>query len=147
MQVDKLVPSQISFFWDIIKFALEKVLPPSTASDGEGLNAILKKCISGEFQVWFSSVGEGKDQELISLLVTTVQKDIGTDKPYLVLYAFYAFKPIPVGGWDILGGVVDKFAAINSCKTILGYTNNEKLIEFLYQNGYRKDWTIVKKEI
>lgn len=148
--LNKLMPKQIAGYWDAIKHGIKESFPPDIATDPEALNKILIQLMAGNLQCWFStgkSSPEGKVDTFYGFIITKLDEDGLTGAHALVVYALYLYQHAPENAWIEATSKLEEFARHNKCSKIIGYTQNNKLVELSKRFNYSSNWTLLVKEL
>lgn len=123
----KLLPDQVSEHWDEIRLAIEKALFPLAPESDEVMINILKSILSGYMQCWVMWANKDSGAEIHAILTTTIEVDRACGLRYLLIYSFYAIKPLlpelAISAMDTL----KKFARGQRCQKVVAYTNIPKM--------------------
>lgn len=131
----KLIPEQIASYWDIIKEAVEKSLPPKVVEDQDNMNRILESLLLGNAQCWVSHRYNGNSKVLEVILTTQIIYDSMTNTKSLLIYSIYGYGKSPNSSWiDGLKTLV-KYAYANNCVQIIAYSNVEKIKKLVSRLG------------
>ena len=132
----KLLPTQISRFWDIIKYGIEESLPPVAYSNPNVLNNVLSNLLSDKAQCWASYHRDENDTIILEgIIITEVLIDHISMTKNLLIYAMCSFDNNDLSKWTYALGMLAKFAKSQGCLQIIGYTNVDKAIRFAERFG------------
>lgn len=125
----KLLPEQVSKFWDQLGPSIEAALPPNVSADKESLNRILAAILSGRLDCWVNA-REGEEGLILNAVaVTTFNVEPFSLTRELVVYAVYALSGIGLKDWKEGYEVLRKYAMSKGCLRLTAYTSNPKLVE------------------
>jgi hypothetical protein len=141
----KLLPEQVSVYWDIIKHGCQQVLPPMTADNDAAMNDILKKLLMGQFQCWIST--EPQSDRFKCFVISEIATDTFSDQRFFRLYVLYGVRPLTEEDWQEGFEKLQTFAKHNNCTVMTGYTNNEYLCEKLEKFGLVKTFSVISKRL
>ena len=85
--INRLLPDQISKFWDIIKYALEQTLPPFVIKHSDNMNYILSSLLSGKTSCWVSYEKNEDASKINGIILTKIVFDDATHTKNLLLYS------------------------------------------------------------
>ena len=140
----RLLPDQISKFWDIIKFAVEQSLPPLVGDLPDKMNRILSAALSGRVDVWASYTRDEEERTKINaILLTKFIYDDASDTRNLLLYCLYGYEEIKLQSWIDGLDKVSKYAKYHKCSQIVAYTSLTHLIELAEKLGGEADYTFI----
>lgn len=134
MLLIKLLDSQISAYWDILKFALENSLPPTADETPEKMNNILQSLLLGKLQAWVLS-DDVEVQQVKMVVFTRISIDESSETSQLLLYALYSFTPLDAAGVDTMYRTLFKFAKHNKCNRAVAYSDNPNMISVAAKYG------------
>ena len=129
----KLMPEQVSEYWDGIKFAVEEALPPVVGETPEKMNNILMALLNGEMDCWVSYRKE--ESGVVGFVITTITHDSCSDTTNLLLYVIYGMDQTKGVDWIEGYQALRKFALSKGCHRIIGYTTSDKVIKIAKKFG------------
>ena len=141
--VTKLLPEQVSAYWDIIKHAIECSLPPIVGEHPDKMNRILSACLTGQLDVWAEYVKSEEGSKFEGIAVTQFLYDEPSGTKNLLIYCLYGYNPIDVGSWGRSLITIAKYAKEMKCNQIVGYTNVEHLVNLAKGLGGNTDYTFI----
>ena len=141
--VSKLLPEQISAFWDVIKFAIAESLPPITGEHPDIMNRILSSALRGTIEVWAEYVKEGDNIKFEGIALTQILYDEPSGTKNLLIYSLYGYNPIDPGSWARTLVVVAKYAKEINCNQIMAYVTLPHLVSLAKGLGGNTDFTFV----
>ena len=132
----KLLPAQITKHWDIIKFGVERSVPPIAGETPDKINNILRSLIEESMQCW-ASVQVKDDKTLIEgIVLTTVVMDGITGTKSLLVYSIYSFSNESNDmSWIEANKKFLLYAKGRGCDFVIGYTSNKNIIKFIKRMG------------
>ena len=139
----RLLPDQISRFWDIIKYAIEESLPPIAGGSPDRMNRVLMSLLSDRAQCWASyTVGE-EQRRLEGIVITRILYDDVSDTRNLLIYCLYGYEGAGKDSW--LSGLKSlvKYGVSKSCHRIIGYTNLPSIVRIVERLGGETKYTFV----
>jgi hypothetical protein len=137
----KLIPEQISNFWDVIKYAVEQSLPPIIGEQPDKMNRILSSMLCGKLDVWASYKKENFTFEAI--LVTQFLFDEASGVKNLLLYCVYGYIYLEPQTWLDGFDCIMKYAKANKCHSIIAYSSNEYVINLAKKFGGDTSFTFI----
>ena len=144
--VSKLLPEQISAFWDVIKFAVEESLPPIVGQHPDTINRILSSALRGTIDVWAEYVKEEKEEDNIKfegIALTQILYDEPSGTRNMLVYCLYGYGPIDPGSWARTLTVIAKYAKEESCNQIMTYVTLQHLVNLAKGLGGNTDYTFI----
>jgi hypothetical protein len=120
----KLLPDQISIYWDHIKTALVETTPELTA---RGITVILENLLCDSMQCWFELIGEDEDTRLLAILVTSIFQDNFFQANCLRICCLYGFDAITQQQWEEGASTLTNYAKSVDCVRIEAFTKREGL--------------------
>ena len=143
----KLLPDQISKFWDIIKYAIEESLPPLAGDHPDRMNRILSALLSSKVQCWASYRREKNNTIFEGVCLTKLLYDDVSDTRNLLLYSVYGYEKTIEETWMEAFLAVAKYAEGLDCNRIVGYTSVPYLVEKAKLYGANTDNVFVSFDI
>ncbi len=138
----KLLPDQISAFWDIIKYAIEESLPPIAGEGPEKMNNILSALLSSKAECWASYI-VGEDQRRFEgIVITKIQYDDISRTKNLLMYCVYGYEDVDKGSWTSGLKTLVKYASSKGCHRIVAYTDIPYMIELTKKLGGEARYTL-----
>ena len=125
----KMLPGQISAYWDYVKYSIEQALPPVVGEGSDKMINILSTLMTGEMQCWVVFRREEGQVKVIGFVLTTVSSDYCSKTRNLLLYTICTFEK--THGQDWLEGLdaLKKFAKKMNCSRITAFTKQENLMK------------------
>jgi hypothetical protein len=129
--INRLLPEQISKFWDVIKYAVEQSLPPTVGDHPDKMNRILGSMLCGKIDVWMSYTVNGEKRKLNGLVVTRFLYDDASDTKTLLLYCAYSYADERIAHefWVEGYNAMVEYARANKCIRLIAYSDIPYLIE------------------
>jgi len=143
----KLLPDQISKFWDIIKYAVEQSLPPITGEHPDKMNNILFSALDGSIDVWASYEKGSEGSRFEGIVLTEILIDRPSKTKNLLLYCLYGYDKVTRESWESGFQTMLKYAAGKGCSRIVAYTDVPVLIELVKSLGGEAKYTFVSFDI
>ena len=139
----KLLPNQISEFWDIIKYAIEQSLPPIAGEGPDKMNNILTSLISGMAECWASYTINGDQRRFEGIVITKILYDDVSDTKNLLIYCLYGYENVDRSSWTSGFKSLVKYASSRNCHRIIAYTDVPGLVETAKRLGGEARYTFV----
>jgi len=136
--ITKLLPEDVSKYWDIISYGLERSLPP-VANGVERMNNILASLLAGSMECWLGSEGD----QIAGMMVTAVAEDVCSGTRDLMIYALYGYDKLPGELWVEGYSLVSRYAKSKNCGRITAYTNVPSLVEVAKKFGGDTQYTYI----
>lgn len=137
----KLMPDQISHYWDLIKTAIEESSPEVSA---EGANVILENLLCDAMQCWLMLLKDGEEFRLQAVIVTTLFRDNFYQTMYLRLCCLYGFAPLSPELWQEGFEAMRDYAKSVGCSHMEAFTDRKGLPEMIErQFGGRTNYHIM----
>jgi hypothetical protein len=143
----KLLPEQISKFWDIISYAVENSLPPTVGEHPDKINRILSSCLCGGLDVWASY---DKHEDVIKFEGIVLTKILYDDASYtrsLLIYCLYGYEEVNKESWSRGLKALLKYAKKKECSKISAYTNSKYLIKLAENLGAASSYTYISFDV
>lgn len=142
MLLIKLVDEQIAAYWDIIRVAIQKSLPPVAHESPEKMNNILQEILLGRIQVWCVSP-DPEMKQVRTLVTTTILIDGPSKTRSLLIYSLYSFTSLGPDEMDCIFEGLYKWAKANSCNRAIAYTDQDNVISMAEKYGGRAAYTML----
>ncbi|KKM71548.1 hypothetical protein LCGC14_1429560, partial [marine sediment metagenome] len=111
----KLLPDQVSEHWGEISLAIRQALPPFVANSDRSMVNILKAILGGDMQCWILYSSDDAGESIYAVMATKIEMDEISGTKCLLIYSFYANKPLTnqlvISGFETL----KKFASSEEC--------------------------------
>ena len=135
----KLLPDQISKFWDIIRYALEDS-PPLTIGNinNRWISNILTAALSGEIEVWVSYTKE-EELKLDGIVLTSFEIDKFVKEKSLLIYYLYTYGNTDTNRWIKGLKSLVKYAKTRNCSRIISYSSVPSIISISEKLGGNVD--------
>jgi hypothetical protein len=131
----RLLPAQITKFWEIIKFAATKADRVEQENLPYYLNELLHSLLSDKAQCFFKL---DENRVLTSVIITKILIDKNSNKKYLSIECLYSFKRVDNQEWVDTFDILKKFAKSEKCEYISGISNNKRAWEIGELGGFRE---------
>ena len=143
----RLLPEQISTFWDVIKYAVEESLPPVVAEHPDKMNRILSSALSGETTVWASYTKGEEGIKFEGIVLTQFTHDKVSETKNLLIYCLYGYELVNKDSW--LDGLmaIAKYAKSRNCSRVIAYTNEEQIINVVNSLGGNTEYTFISFDL
>ena len=143
--VVKLLPEQISAFWDVIKYAIEQSLPPIVNDHPDKMNRILSAALRGTIEVWAEYIKEEDDTKIKfeGIVLTQILYDEPSETRNMLIYCLYGYNPIDPGSWARTLVVVAKYAKERRCNQLIAYSSIPHVINLARGLGANTDYTFI----
>jgi len=139
----KLLPDQISKFWDVIKYAIEESLPPVAGEGPDRMNNILMSLLSNKSQCWASYAVNGDQRKFDGIVITKVLYDDISDTRNLLIYCLYGYGDVGRDSWLSGFKALVKYAGSKNCCRIIGYTDVPSIARIVRRLGGETRYTFV----
>ena len=139
----KLLPDQISNFWDIIKYSVEESLPPIVGDHPDRLNRILSSLLCGKSECWASYNRQDSGTKFEGIVLTKMLYDDASDTRNLLIYCLYGYEDVNKESW--LDGIkaLAKYAKSKKCNQIIAYTEYDYIINIVKSLGGEAKFTFI----
>jgi hypothetical protein len=140
--VTRLLPEQITEYWNIIKFAVENSLPPIASHASDRMNKILESLINETMQCWIM-YEEGEVRKLQVISVTTVLQDYYSEDRSVLIYSIYGFTDLTNEIWTEAWKTVSLWGKSINCQKIIAYTDVQKVKDMAIKFGGDANYTLL----
>lgn len=139
----KLLPEQISKFWDVIKYAVEQSIPPNVGEHPDKINRILTAALNGKIDVW-TSYERGKDiNRFEAIVLTKFLYDEVVGMRNLLIYSIYGYDTISAHSWRNGMKTLMKYAKGKGCSLIVAYSNIPEVVKLANSLGAETDFSFI----
>jgi len=135
----KLLPQQVSDYWEEIRDAIQLANPATTYMTPERMNNVLTSLLMEESQCWVLCEDYNpEDPKIHGVCVTTIVHDHVADVKNLMIYALWSKKLLTGKMYLSLFFTLSKYAKGNNCARVTAYTDVPKIIDIVEQlpNGH-----------
>jgi hypothetical protein len=143
----RLMPDQISKFWDVIKFAIEQSLPPIAGESPNKMENILMSALDGSIEVWASYTKSAESNKFEGIVLTEMLYDRPSRTKNLLLYCLYGYEDVDKQSW--VSGIVTlaKYAISRGCTQIVTYTDIPYMISLAKSLGAEAKYTFISFDV
>ena len=131
----RMLPDQISRFWDIIRYAIEESLPPTVDESPDKMNRILAALIGGSLQCWASYEKNGDSRRFEGLVVTEILFDDASNTRNLLIYCLYGYDAVSKESWRKGFEALAKWAVSKGCSRVIGYSDVPHILKIVERLG------------
>ena len=140
----RLTPDQVSDFWAVLEGYIEGALPPVVGDNQDRMKNILVSVLSGTMDCWASfSRDKSTGISVNGVVVTTIIHEENSGTKDLMIYAVYGIESMLRGTWEEGYAALAKWAKVNGCSRITGYTNVDSIIRTVRRFGGTADQTFI----
>lgn len=140
----KMLPEQVSKYWDAYAPLIEKSLPPTVHQRRQRMANVLRAVLMEDLVVWVYLDKQGKERYVTTTVVRTDEVSLAKN---LLIYSFTSLGQLAprelMFGFNKLGIYADG----NGCNSIIAYVNDEKVKKFLGNQGVHIDYTLAQIDI
>ena len=131
----KLLPEQVTRYWDILRPAIEESLPPVAGETPDKMNRILAALIGGSLHCWVSSQIKDERRILEGVMVTRILHDDVSETKSLLIYCLYGYDIISGNGWKSGFAALAKWAKSIGCSRIVAYSDVPRILDIVEKLG------------
>jgi len=144
----KMLPEQVSAFWDVIKYAIEESVPPMVHDHPDKINRILSSILRGTMDVW-ASYNKLQDEtvKFESIAIVQVLYDEPSNTKNLLIYCLFGYDHISGDSWIQKFSTAIKVAKELGCTQVTAYSNSEKVIESAKKFGGDTSYTFISFDV
>ena len=139
----KLLPEQISKFWDVIKYAIEQSVPPIAGEHPNKMNNILMAALEGSIDIWASYRKDKNVNKFEAIVVTEILYDVPTRTRNLLIYCVYGYSDIGEKSWIDGVRAIAKYAASKRCNRMVAYTEVPYIVDLVSRLGADTRYTFI----
>lgn len=143
----RLLPEQISNFWDVIKYAIEQSLPPIAHEHPDRINRILISALAGKIDIWVTYTTVDDSVKLEGVAVTRITYDDVSDTRSLLLYCIYGYEPLNKSSWTSGLEILAKYARSKGCSFVVAYTELPYVVEISRRLGADVRYTFISFDV
>ena len=137
----RLLPDQISKFWDIIKYAVEQSLPPIVGEHPDKMQNILMAALDGSIDVWASYSKGEEGNKFEGVVLTELLFDRPSRTKNLLLYCLYGYEGVDSKSWMTGIHTLAKYALSRGCNQVVAYTDIPYMINLTKKLGGEAKYT------
>lgn len=127
----RLDSSRVSELWDQLAPAVAKGAMPGCVVGPDRLNLILSALMKDQMWCWLLM---SKDKDgMGAVITTTVAYDMFADVRNMLIYSCYEHLGASPVEWIKALKTIMKFAKSKGCERIIGFSDNENVIDFIYK--------------
>lgn len=141
----KLLPEQLVKFWDMIRFAIAETFMPRGSCTSEHLRWMLANLLSGRSQCWMGFKLDDGERKFIGFLITRITVEQAIGERVLSLDHIYAYQGVPTELFASGLTVIEEYARKNNCKSLIGLTENERIIGLSQRAGFSNRFYLYKE--
>ena len=131
----RLLPNDISKYWNGISEAISKSLPPFITYDKEGMLVILNSLMSGIMHCWLLHEIEGDKITLYAIATTEFSIDPASRTKSLLIFSLYGLQPTPIESWKDSYETLRLYAKANGCSSILAFSDVPEVLNIVGKMG------------
>ena len=139
----KLLPDQISQFWDLIKNAINESLPPTVGGHPDRMNRILTSLIANKIDCWASYKRTEDMNSFEGLLLTQILYDDASNTRNLLIYCMYGYESVDSESWNEGLRTLIKYAIGKGCNQVIAYSNIPNVINLAKRLGADTEYTFI----
>lgn len=140
----RLMPDQISRFWDVIKYAVEQSLPPIVGENPNKMENILMSALDGSIDVWASYTKDKENKRFEGVVLTEILFDRPSRTKNLLIYCLYGYEEVDKSSWTKGLLAVAKYAASRGCNQIIAYSDSPYIINLAKGLGAEAKYTFIE---
>lgn len=140
----KVLPEEINKKWKYYAPFIANSLPPATVKSHRGMVNVLEAILLDRLVCW-GYYNEGGD--LIFLTTTKFDYDEVTKTRRLLIYTFTAVSKIDSIMFKKALTSLNKYAKSNGCTSIVAFTKNERVIEYLKRLDAKTEFRLIEMEV
>jgi hypothetical protein len=145
--LNKLLPKQVSAYWDSIKHGIEQSCPSDIMLSPESLNKYLIALMSGQLQCWMLTERTDEGIKYFGNCISKIVTDDITGNKVLLLTSLYLYETASDELWLGAFNSLKDFGLANGCKKITAYTKNPRVLQRSEQFKFDVAWHVVAREI
>ena len=147
MMMVRLLPDQISRFWDVIRYAIEQSLPPVAGEDPNKMQNILMAALEGTIDVWASYTRGNGVNKFEGIVLTEILFDKPSRTKNLLIYCLYGYDDVDSRSWMNGLRTLLKYAASKGCSQIVAYTEVPYIIDLVNKLGGESRYTFISFDV
>lgn len=126
----KLLPDQITRYWDYIRNAIYATVPDGMEYDDKMLANILENLLADSMQCWWVAKENGDKYDIHAILVTAIFADNVRRSNILRICHLYGLLGMEWEMWVEGQQTLVKYARAKGCTAIDAFTPHEGILEF-----------------
>ena len=146
--VTKLLPEEVAKHWDIIKYAVEQSMPPTSYDHPDMMNRVLSAALIGTVEVWaYYTKTEDRPPVFEGIGLSKEVYDEVSGTKNLLIYCLYGYNPVKLIGWRQKISVITKYAKAKGCSQVVAYSNNPFIIKMMHGLGANTEQTFISLDV
>lgn len=141
--VVKLLPEQISEYWEVVKYAIENSLPPIANEASDKMNRILESLINDSMQCWVMYKEENEVRRLQVVCITSLLQDFCSGTNNLLIYSLFGFSEVTEDEWKDGFEILSIWGRSFRCSRIIAYTDVDRIKEIVSKLGGESKYSLV----
>lgn len=140
----KILPEQVSERWEVFAPLIEKSLPPTVTNRRLRMSNVLRSILTEDLVVWVFYDQQRQERYVVTTIVRTDEVTLGKD---LLIYSFTGLGQVTPD--EVMEGieVLKKYAKDNGCKTIIAYSADDRVVQFLENQGASANYKLIQMEV
>lgn len=143
----RLMPDQITRYWEDISSAMVAAVPPLGKVDQAGLNNLLEAFLLEDLQAWILFEDKDGVALIYALAVTKEWVDIGTKDKSLLIYALWGYTLVPDNLWNEGLETLKNFARGRRCSRVCAFSKIPRIIEITKRLGWETETRLLTLEV
>lgn len=143
----EMLPEQVSENWGTLRGYIAASLPPIISYTEQGMSNVLRSALFGDLKVFVFYEGDEENKEAIFVLSGLVQIDRVSLQRAFLIYSFTRVREIKPRHWEEGFEQLRRYAEKEGCGSIIAYSENQQIIDFLSSQGARTDFTLIEMEV
>lgn len=140
----KILPEEINSKWNYYAPFIANSLPPDIKKSQRGMVNTLEAILLDKLVCWGYYNKEG---ELLFLTTTKFEYDEVSKTRRLLIYTFTAVVQIDSSMFRTALESLRKYARSNGCTSIIAFTKNERVIEYLKRINAKTEFRLIELEV
>ncbi len=144
----KLLPDNITQYWNAISESISKSLPPFTRHTTKRMDYILESLLKDSLQCWVLTDVDSDNRTILYALATTeIVIDQITQTKNLSIFSLFGLRPVHPELWKSGFETLRKFAKFNRCDNIIAFTEFQNVVNIVEQLGGDTSIRLLKLEV
>jgi hypothetical protein len=122
---------------------VEESLPPVVGQHSDRMQNILRAVLTEDVTVWVSAEKRNDKNTITGIVLTSFVFDGISGTKSLLIYCVYGYGDALSESWTSGVETLRKFAKVNECHRMIGYTNVPSLIALAKRSGADTQYTFV----
>ncbi len=142
----KMLPDQIMRHWSFVKDCIVASAPPGFNNDPDAMIRLQESLLLEQAQCWAAAEDLGSNT-IYGTMITKCVYDECTGVKNLLIFSVCITSLHPPTLWKDSYESLRAFASAQGCKSILSFTNQDKVVEIAQSLGADVSWRLIQLSV